>query len=162
MNANDLPADDQRIGRYSIAELTAMRGRRGRKPPEFYRLFPELSKPAIALGASIAEEPRKKPMAQMNSKADRLAERIRAAPAAVRQIILALLDYTDGSSRTASDVPESFLGSVPSKVEVVAISVSQAPVHQDPVYADPELDVRGVHEDACAENDIEPEVSHSV
>ena len=35
-----------RIGRYTHAQLSAMQGKRGRKPPEFYELFPRSDAPA--------------------------------------------------------------------------------------------------------------------
>lgn len=139
-----------------------MRGRRGRKPPEFYQLFPELRKDATALGSLIAAEPLVKPASKAVRNADRLAERIRAAPVAVRQIMLAMLDYAEGSSGMSNVVPEEAPGSTPLEQEVVTTSVQEAPVQHDPVYADPELDVRGVHEGGFVENDIVPEVSLAV
>ena len=36
-------AGEPRIGRYLVSDLAAMRGRRGRKPPEFYTAFPDLA-----------------------------------------------------------------------------------------------------------------------
>lgn len=37
---------DERIGRFTRAELEALQGRRGRKPAEFYQLFPDKAVPA--------------------------------------------------------------------------------------------------------------------
>ena len=34
-----------RIGRFTLAQLAAMQGRRGRKPPEFHQLFPKTAAP---------------------------------------------------------------------------------------------------------------------
>ena len=54
-----------RVGRYTHAELAAMQGKRGRKPPEFYQLFPKAagsdvttkSRPAKPAG-EVARRPR--------------------------------------------------------------------------------------------------------
>lgn len=42
-----------RIGRFSHAELTAMQGKRGRKPPEFYQLFPRADGVAPSASATV-------------------------------------------------------------------------------------------------------------
>jgi hypothetical protein len=60
--AADADAEPQ-IGRYRLSELTAMRGRRGRKPPEFYTAFPDLAaggdgKPAAAKDPGVTKVPR--------------------------------------------------------------------------------------------------------
>jgi hypothetical protein len=54
---------EQRIGRYLLSDLAAMRGRRGRKPPEFYTAFPDLAaggeaKPVAAKEPGAAKAPR--------------------------------------------------------------------------------------------------------
>jgi hypothetical protein len=166
MNTAVLPADDSRIGRYSHLELAAMRGRRGRKPPEFYQLFPELRKESSVPDASTTseqlEQPESKRVPKGARKADALAERIRAAPAAVRQIILAMLDFAEASTGTAQAAPEAISVLTPMPQNIVIASASTAPVLQDPVYADPMAEVRGSHEEVGIENDLEPEVSLAV
>ncbi len=48
-------AGEPRIGRYLLSDLAAMRGRRGRKPPEFYTAFPALAANGEAKPAAIKE-----------------------------------------------------------------------------------------------------------
>ena len=78
------------IGRYSRADLEAMHGKRGRKPPEYFTLFPERVR--------AAPTPRKIKVAEasLNAvggyEADPLAARLHAASPAVRRLVSDLLD----------------------------------------------------------------------
>ena len=56
-------ADSERIGRFTRVELEALRGRRGRKPAEYYALFPEegAAKPARATPPTAKGAPRRQP-----------------------------------------------------------------------------------------------------
>lgn len=56
--------EGERIGRFTRAELEAMRGRRGRKPSEYHTLFPQeqgAAKPAKAPSAAAAKPQRRGP-----------------------------------------------------------------------------------------------------
>ena len=56
--------EGERIGRFTRAELEAMRGRRGRKPSEYHTLFPQeqgAAKPAKAPSAVAAKPQRRGP-----------------------------------------------------------------------------------------------------
>lgn len=61
--------DGDRIGRFSRADLEALRGRRGRKPAEYYVLFPETSaaKPAKAPRSADKPAARRAPQPRISS-----------------------------------------------------------------------------------------------
>ena len=146
MTANDLPADDLRIGRYSHAELNSMRGRRGRKPPEFYHLFPELKK-----AEATQRVPAKQAPAEHAPDPDGLAHRLRLASPAVRRLVEALLALPELAATSTGQLPELAVR-VPDaplatqrdeQVMVVGTGVDEVIADlplRDPVYADPESD----------------------
>jgi hypothetical protein len=63
-------ATGERIERFTLAELEAMRGKRGRKPAEFYQAFPDAApaaKPAAEKAPKAARTPRAAKAAQVSS-----------------------------------------------------------------------------------------------
>jgi hypothetical protein len=166
MNTTVLAAEEPRIGRYAPAELRAMQGRRGRKPPEFYQLFPEQRKEPVAVVASTEPKLVVKVASKQLRKADLLAERIRAAPAAVRQIIVAMLDYAE--SAPGVSIPEAAMvsdagvaGAMASVPQVdVGVVVPEALAQVDPIYADPDAEISSTDLGEILDSDVEPEMVH--
>lgn len=126
------------IGRYQRAELEAMHGKRGRKPPEYFMAFPERVRPAkpardVADGRSAVG-------------VDPLAERLRMAGPAVRKLVAHLLDVVG----EMASVPA---GELVADEEVVAAIIPEPIANTaqvghltDPVYADPEADLEMVEQ----------------
>jgi len=61
--------DGDRVGRFTRAELEALRGRRGRKPAEYYTLFPDegAAKPAKAPRAAAKSPGRRQALPRISS-----------------------------------------------------------------------------------------------
>ena len=168
---NDPIAPD-RIGRFSRAELEAMRGKRGRKPAEYFELFPDLKREPAARAAAPAEgstptstvvcgEPR------IAYDADPLTARLALASPEIRQLVANLLDLLGvppsakpmagrasipiqlPASSAVGDavVPVPASDAVVEESPVAPASVHAEPVYADPVYADPEADAAQVVED---------------
>ena len=127
------------IGRYSRAELEAMHGKRGRKPPEYFTLFPERVR--------VAPTPRPKKLAEASMSAagsydaDPLSARLRQASPAVRRLVANLLDVVDSSLNQPAQSQVEDVAPTNARVE----TLSSEPVHlqaviSDPVYADPEIE----------------------
>lgn len=60
----------ERIGRFTLAQLEAMRGKRGRKPAEFHQAFPDAApaaKPAAEKAPKAVRAPRAAKAAQVSS-----------------------------------------------------------------------------------------------
>ena len=64
-----------RIGRFTLAELEAMRGKRGRKPAEFYQAFPDAA-PAAKPDAERAPKAAKTPRAARAAKAIQISSAV--------------------------------------------------------------------------------------
>jgi len=68
-----VPAPARTIGRYSHADLLKMVGKRGRKPPEFYQVYPRdestasATKPSANAGSKKARAPRAKALPAVSS-----------------------------------------------------------------------------------------------
>ncbi len=77
--AADVPAAEtgETIGRYTRSQLEALRGKRGRKPPEYFQLFPELAKAPAA--AKPAGKPGRKPAAAERRPRGERAPRVSSA-----------------------------------------------------------------------------------
>ena len=126
------------IGRYSRADLEAMHGKRGRKPPEYFTLFPERIR--------AAPTPRRIKVAEatLNSAggydADPLAARLRAASPAVRRLVSDLLDVVAVSSRDGEAPGNHQAESSPMSALADAEQIPQQVVLSEPVYADPEME----------------------
>lgn len=127
------------IGRYSRADLEAMHGKRGRKPPEYFTLFPE------RVRVAVSPRPKKLAEASMSAAgsydADPLSARLRQASPAVRRLVANLLDVVDASLNHPAQSQVEDVAPTTSRVE----SPSSEPVHlqaviSDPVYADPEIE----------------------
>ena len=126
------------IGRYSRADLEAMHGKRGRKPPEYFTLFPERVRAApTPRRIKVAEAPLN---AAGGYDADPLAARLRAANPAVRRLVSDLLDVVAVSNHSvvpqAHHQDESALASIENSEE----QTHHQTVLSEPVYADPELE----------------------
>lgn len=80
----------ERIGRYARAELESMHGKRGRKPPEYFQLFPERIR-AVPLEAVRPRVSRLAAGAVAFSEQDPLVLRLRGASPAVRKLVADLL-----------------------------------------------------------------------
>ena len=102
----DLPAEGLRIGRYSHAELSAMRGRRGRKPPEFYQLFPELKKAEATSRVPARQSPVEQSPVEQAPDPDGLAQRLRLASPAVRRLVEALLALPELAAASSGKLAE--------------------------------------------------------
>ena len=126
------------IGRYSRADLEAMHGKRGRKPPEYFTLFPERVR--------VAPTPRKIKVAEasLNSDggydADPLAARLRAASPAVRRLVSDLLDVVAVSSHDVQAQANHQAETSPMPVPADAEQLPQQIILSEPVYADPEME----------------------
>lgn len=169
---NDPIAPD-RIGRFSRAELEAMRGKRGRKPAEYFELYPDLKREPTPRAANQAGESTSASAVvacaepRLAYEADPLAARLAQASPEARRLVSDLLDLLamPQSRPVARPVAHAIPCPVSSVVGDLAISlpasdaaveespVAPAPVqseqergetrYRDPVYADPETD--GVH-----------------
>ena len=80
----------ERIGRYARAELEGMHGKRGRKPPEYFQLFPERIR-AVPLEAVRPRVSRLAAGVVAFSEQDPLVLRLRRASPAVRKLVADLL-----------------------------------------------------------------------
>ena len=127
------------IGRYSRAELEAMQGKRGRKPPEYFTLFPERVR--------VAPTPRPKKLAEASMSAagsydaDPLSARLRQASPAVRRLVANLLDVVDASlSHPAQSQGEDAAPIIARIESSPSEPVLLQAVISDPVYADPEIE----------------------
>ena len=127
------------IGRYSRADLEAMHGKRGRKPPEYFTLFPERVR--------VAPTPRPKKLAETSMSAagsyvaDPLSARLRQASPAVRRLVANLLDVVDASLNQPAQSQGEVVAPTISRVESsFSEPVLLQAVINDPVYADPEIE----------------------
>ena len=68
-------ASVERIGRFTRTELEAMRGKRGRKPAEFYQAFPE-SAPTVKPAAEKAPKAAKTPRSPRAAKAAQVSSAV--------------------------------------------------------------------------------------
>lgn len=139
----------ERIGRYLRADLEAMHGKRGRKPPEYFQVFPERQRAEVTAKApKAAKEPKTKSRAAealTAYDADPLAVRLATASPEVRQLIANLLDLVTPAARarrTQIEEPLAEIGTAMADISPVVVSESVAPVISDPVYADPEIDTQ--------------------
>lgn len=160
---NDPIAPD-RIGRFSRAELEAMRGKRGRKPPEYFEVFPDLKRePAPRIAVSAAESVPVSSVAvacaepRLAYEADPLAARLAYASPEARRLVGDLLDLLSvpHRARTVAGAAQSIpfpVAAVAGGMEVPASASDAAaeeppaapilaPVHADeapePVYREP-------------------------
>ena len=116
-----------------------MHGKRGRKPPEYFTLFPERVR--------VAPTPRPKKLAEATMSAtgsydaDPLSARLRQASPAVRRLVANLLDVVDASLNQPVQSQGEDVAPTISRVESPS---SEPALHQavisDPVYADPEIE----------------------
>lgn len=130
------------IGRYSRAYLEAMHGKRGRKPPEYFTLFPERVRTApTPRRIKVAEAPE---LAEGGYDVDPLAARLRLASPAVRRLVSDLLEVVATSSHhlqgQANHQAEISPMPAPADAEQIPQKILQQVVLNEPVYADPELE----------------------
>ena len=133
------------IGRYTRADLEAMHGKRGRKPPEYFTIFPERVR--------VAPTPRRSKLAEAplsvagGYDADPLVARLRLASPAVRRLVSDLLDVVAGSAPLQTNKPTSQPTS--QQADAPAFTCEDSPAAEpmphemilsEPVYADPELE----------------------
>lgn len=147
-DAVDQSAVDQsaveRIGRYARADLEAMHGKRGRKPPEYFQLFPERVRPAAPVRERPARVEAPAPIAFADH--DPLLAQVRAASPAVRRLIADLLALVaevppaGASTVVAAEPVVSYDTSAAASSAVVSVDESSAMARPEPIYADPEAD----------------------
>lgn len=163
------PIAPDRIGRFSRAELEAMRGKRGRKPAEYFELFPDLKREPAPRAAARVEESAPVSTAaacaepRLAYETDPLVVRLALASPEVRQLIGNLLDLLDVPHRGVAMVDRPSMAialpatcavgdagipiAASDAVVVVEPPVAPEPVYKEPVYADPEADAAQVAED---------------
>ena len=125
----------ERIGRYARAELEGMHGKRGRKPPEYFQLFPERIR-AVPLEAVRPRVSRLAAGVVAFSEQDPLVLRLRRASPAVRKLVADLLALV-------GEEPLATLDSV--SVHVAEVAEDS---HAEDSHADAQADMRVTAESA--------------
>ena len=129
-----------RIGRYSRADLEAMHGKRGRKPPEYFQLFPERIRAPAPVTQRRATRASSALAAELSDH-DPLIAKLRAASPAVRQIVADLLALTLPGAATVMCAPAEHAAAAEPQVAYTAeVTVTEPLARAEPVYADPELE----------------------
>ncbi len=136
-SGEELPiATVERIGRYSRADLDAMHGKRGRKPPEYFTLFPERIRPAAPAKVRLSRAVESAP--SVFSDNDPLIAQLRAASPAVRRLVADLLAVV------AAEAPAVLAAEPAVTYDASAVAQDEADTPEmhrpEPVYADPEAD----------------------
>jgi len=161
-NLPDSATQPEHIGRYRRAELEAMHGKRGRKPPEYFTVFPERVRAAPK--AKLAETSLTADGKHVDGyDADPLAARVRRASPEVRKLITDLLNVVGAvtlkSDAISAGEVDRDASAVPYRIEetnsVLASPAVESPRMEsahleaclsEPVYADPELETELVEQ----------------
>ena len=114
------PIEAERIGRFSRAELEAMKGKRGRKPAEFHALFPEGTAATAKVSAT--------------AKASSPTPRRRAAPLPkVSSAIIGdhSIDELLGKAGTTGSKPAAYHILIAAAEHLLAAGAVEAPITDD-------------------------------